>query len=306
MLGALLILGGCLEKTTGEFIPLDPSFTAGHNDDQSDPNKGGTGDGVWPGLKDPRIHIVGTITSTMTVPVQIDVSIDDPKGDNGQSRVGALHLDNGPGPFEFYAPVDVKLIHLQAFQDPDVDGPSEGDPFARKDLHLSGKDPDAFVLALDPKNRGMPDDGGTAPAAQPGGATASGGSGGTGGGQGPQPSGQGSGGQPTGPDPFPGASDFVHVSGTVTSPNPAVVVDFFKVDPTGQGGRTHIMKLETEDGTWSQKFPKSYGQIIIEAFVDPQHDGPTQGDPMVSCPCNPLDVGDTDITGIVLAIPAAG
>lgn len=294
-LALLFGLAGCLEKTTGEFVPLDAAYTAGHTDDQSDPNKGGTGDGVWPGLKEPRLHITGEIKSADNSPVQIDVNIDDPSGDNGQSRVGALHLDNGPGAFEFYAPVDVTLIHLQAFQDPAVDGPSEGDPFARADIKLSGKDPELLILTLDPGNRGQPDGGGGAPPPQPGGAA-------SGGGQGPQPSGPGSG-APMGPNAFPGVTEFVSLSGTVTGPSPAIVVDFFKVDPAGQGGRTHLMKVETSSGAWAAKFPKDYGKILIEAFVDPQHDGPTQGDPMVVYPGNPVTVGPDDTKGLSLVIP---
>lgn len=297
-----LLLSGCLEQTTGVFIPLGDEYTAGHNDATADP--GSTGDGVWPNLKDPRVHITGTITSDdKTAPVQIDVNVDDPAATNGsgQSRIGALHLDNGPGAFEFYAPVDVGLIHLQAFQDPETDGPSEGDPFARTDVKVvDAKDPDPIVLALKVGARGMPDGGGQGDPNRPGGGDPNQAGGDPNGGG--TPPGGGSG-HPSGPDPFPGVTDRVTLSGTVSGPTIPIVVDFFKVDPSGQGGRTHLFKLDTGGGAWTTTFPRGYGQIQIEAFVDPQKDGPTQGDPMVSCPCNPLTIGDSDVGDIILAIP---
>lgn len=291
---AWLLLVGCLEKTTGVFIPLSEEYTKGHDDAASDPNAGGTGDGVWPGLEDPRIHVVGTVTSDdATAPVQIDVNIDDPDAANGsgQTRVGALHLDNGPAAFEFYAPMDVTVIHLQAFQDIAGDGPSEEDPFARTDLRLAGKDPEPLLLAMKAGARGQPDGGGAGDPNNPGGDPNN---------PGGDPNAGGGGGQPS-QDPFAGATERITVSGTVTGPSTPIVVDFFKVDPAGQGGRTHLFKIETE-GAWSQTFPKGYGQVQIEAFVDPQHDGPTQGDPMVSCTCNPLTIGDIDLGSIALDI----
>lgn len=306
-----LLLSGCLEKTTGVFIPLSADFTNGHEEASTDP---GTGDGVWPTLKDPRVHIKGSVTSDdKTAPVQIDVSVDDPDTSNksGQIRVGALHLDNGPGEFEFYAPVDVVLIHLQAFQDPVGDGPSEDDPFARTDVTIvDAKDPDAALLALQVGARGAPDGGGQGDPNHPGTGDPNhpsgsgdpnnpGGDPNAGGGQGPQPSGP-PGGEASA---FPGVTDLITLSGTVSGPSSPMVVDFFKIDPAGQGGRTHLFKLDTDGGAWSAKFPRGFGQIQIEAFVDPQKDGPTQGDPMVSCPCNPLTIGDADVTAVVLAIP---
>lgn len=291
MLFALALLG-CLEKTTGEFVPLDPAYTAGHDNGSADPNKGGTGDGVWTDLKEHRLHIVGVVKSADSSPVQIDVNIDDPSatGSNGQSRVGALHL-NEPGPFDFYAPEDIGVIHLQAFQDPEVDGPGESDPFARTDIVPAGKEPPPIVLELKVGARGQPDG---MPGAPPPGGDPNAPGGGQGGGTGPQPAGA---------NPFTGVTDFVTVSGTVKGPSTPMVVDFFKVDPAGQGGRTHLFKTETSDGTWSVKFPRAYGAVLIEAFVDPQHDGPTSGDPMVSCPCNPLTIAGADVSGIALVIP---
>ncbi len=285
MLLALFV--GCLEKTTGEFVPLSDAYTAGHTDDRADPNKGGTGDGVWTGLKDPRLHIVGTVKSDDPSPVQIDVNIDDPAGDNGQSRVGALHLDNGPGAFEFWAPMDVTLIHLQAFQDPLVDGPSEGDPFDRADVKLAGKDPDPVELELKVGNRGQPDGGGGSAGAQAN----------------PGPGGDPNAGAPSGPNPFPGVTEFVTLSGKVGGPGSPITLDFFKVDAAGEGGRAHLFKEEVPAGDWSIRFPKDFGAIQIEAFIDVNQDGPTPGDPIIQCLCNPVNVGASDVGNLDLLLP---
>jgi hypothetical protein len=295
---AFLLLGGCLEETKGEFIPLDPAYTLGHDDGMGDHRSDATGDGVWTNLKEHRLHITGIVKSDDSSPVQIDVNVDDASATatNGQSRVGALHL-NEPGPFEFYAPEDVAVIHLQAFQDPEVDGPGESDPFARTDIVPAGKEPAPIILQLRVGARGQPEG---LPGAPPPGGDPNAPAGGPGGGQGPQPGGDG---QPSGPNPFTGVTDFVTVSGTISAPLKPVVVDFFKVDPAGQGGRTHLFKTETSTGAWSAQFPRGYGQILIEAFVDPQKDGPTSGDPMVVCPCNPLTVAGANVENIALVIP---
>ena len=172
-----------------------------------------------------------------------------------------------------------------------------GPSFARTDIVPAGKEPAPIILQLRVGARGQPEG---LPGAPPPGGDPNAPAGGPGGGQGPQPGGDG---QPTGPNPFTGVTDFVTVSGTISAPLKPVVVDFFKVDPAGQGGRTHLFKTETSTGAWSAQFPRGYGQILIEAFVDPQKDGPTSGDPMVVCPCNPLTVAGANVENIALVIP---
>lgn len=298
MVPALLFLTllGCLEKVTGEDVPLDPRFTAGHDGDGTGADGGGGGGaGAGPGAEcDPyadykgdMVTVTGTIASEATIQVQIDVAVPDAKAPGGQTRTGCVRMPL-PGKFEFKVPADLTELDLQAFQDPDGNGPSEMDPFAAGVVHIDGKDPDPVDLTLIVGQRGKPNnpdggppEGGTpsatpAPPGAPGGsATAA---------------------------VFPDGP-MVTLSGTVQATLPGdISLDFFKHDEGSAGGRTFLFKQQVHPGAWSAQFPKDYGPIEIDAYQDPKGDGPTEGDPICHYDKNPVMVGSEDVSGLNLLI----
>lgn len=292
----LLTLGGCLEKVTGEFIPLDPRYTEGHEEggeNRADPGAEhgevapGGGGVPWADYDGETVVVRGVVESTSGGSVQIDVAEPDASAPGGVVRRGSVALP-APGPFELKVPSTIARIELQAFQDPDVDGPSEQDPFAAASVDVaSGAE---VTLTLVAGARGQPSGpSGTAPEhveAAPG---APGGSGG---------------GAPAPPSVFPQDGPMVSLSGKVSATlEGPISIDFFKTDPTSGAGRTFLFKQEVQQGTWSAKFPVDFGQIEIDAYQDPKRDGPTEGDPITRYEKNPITVGDSDLTGIDLLIP---
>ena len=295
-----LTLGGCLERVTGEPQELDPRFYAGHVDpgqaspdgggQASDPNAGGYGDKPWGSYQGETVEVKGTVTVTAADNgrIQIDVAVPDDSAQGGQKRVGAVILDE-PGEFVLAVPKDVTKVKLEAFQDPDINGPSEQDPYAETLLDLSGGAPATpLTLALVVGARGQ-----ATPAAGPTGGGENGGS----------PTGEAAPPPPTGSDMF-GDVEKLTVSGTVTAAAEGMIsIDFFKSDPAVAGGRTFLFKQMTQAGPWQVKFPKDYGKIEVEAYQDPKGDGPTEGDPKCTYEKNPVEIGASDVSGIDLVIP---
>lgn len=292
------LLAGCLERVTGEAVPLDPRFYAGRGDGEqgADPNAGGTGDGAYVGYKGETVPLLGVVESPGPGQIQIDVCEFDPDAPGGVVRVGAIHLIE-PGPFELKVPKDVQKLQLQAFQDPDVDGPSEQDPFAQIVVDLSGGPlADPVKLPLVVGARAMPVGGG-APGS-PGGAPNGGGAPGSPGGD---PNGA-----PAPPPPglsFPQDGPRVAVSGTVSaSRDLPVFLDFFLVDASAPGGRSYLGKVQTAAGAWTQKVPAELGALEIEAYQDLTGDSRTGDDPAARTE-RPVVVEGEDIAGIDLAVP---
>lgn len=299
LLFCLLTLGGCLERVTGEFVPLDERYLVGAKSSDATGGDqpgadGGTG-GVCPTYEGEVLTVRGVVESeTSTASVQIDVNVPDPEAAGGVRRECGVPLP-GPGEFAITLPVTYTSVELQAFQDPEVDGPSEQDPFAALTLALEEKDPDPVTLKLVVGMRGVatgpsggPTPGGPehveAAAGAPGGAAGAGGA----------------------PPPVFADDDGprVAVSGTVQATlEYAISLDFFKHDEAAPGGRTFLFKQQVKQGAWSVPFPKGYGQIEIDAYQDPKGDGPTEGDPICHYEKNPITVGDGDVTGIDLLIP---
>lgn len=293
----LLTLLGCLEKVTGEDVPLDSRFTAGHAGDGTGADGGGGGGaGAGPGAEcDPyadykgdKLKVTGTITSEQNIQIQIDVAVPDATAPGGQKRTGCVRMPI-PGKFEFNVPADVTELDLQAFQDPDGNGPSEMDPFAAGVIHISGADPEPLALALIVGQRGKPNgpdnappEGGGSPSATPAAPGAPGGS--------------------ATAAVFPDGP-MITVSGTVQATLPGdISLDFFKHDEGSAGGRSFLFKQQVKTGSWSAKFPKDYGRIEIDAYQDPKGDGPTEGDPICHYEKNPITLGSEDLSGVALLI----
>jgi len=326
LLLSVLMLGGCwLEKVTGEPVPLDPAFYAAVEAVQGDPGVGG-GDAVPFSTHDGAMVMVrGTVSSPQEGPIEIDVRTPDPLAEGGVKGHGKVQLD-GLGEFELAVPSGLGPLELQAFQDPDADGPGGDDPFAQLNLEVGEEDVTDVVFELVAGARGSA--GGPthteAPPGAPGGDPGGGPSHqevGPGGGAGPQP---GPDGQPApGPDgqpppgggpPQPGGippfvgldGDTVTLSGSITWPGAEagalVDLDLFRPSETAGGGREMLGKLKLPVGDFSFQAPQGFGLLVLEAFVDQEGDGPGQGDPMGAYAGNPISIGSRDIDGITIAL----
>lgn len=294
----LVLLVGCLERVTGEAVPLDPRFYEGRDDHggQGVPGDGGggpdggtPGDGMgggggsptgggeapWANYDGATWTLRGTLVSESEGEIQLDVNRPDPDSPGGQRREGALRLP-GAGTFELAVPTTVAEVRLQAFQDLDADGPDQDDPFAEGTAAWAGADPEPLTLTLVQGARGQ--------AGAPSGAPA--------GGPAPPPQGLS---LPEGPT--------VTVSGTVeTSRDLPVILDFFHANGEGAGGRSYLGKRAVAPGEWSQAFPVDFGRVEIEAYQDLTGDSRTGDDPAARLQ-GPVTVGSEDITGIALTIP---
>ena len=274
---SLLLLTACLERVTGEATPLDVRYTLDHPQEEgqpgqpSDPNAGGTGDGVYIGYRGETVHLKGVVESTLSYPIQIDVNEFDPAKEGGVRRVGALHLPE-PGPFEADVPAFIPKLQLQAFQDPAVDGPSDTDPFGEVVVPIAGAAPAELRIELVVGARGKAQAGPESTPAAGGGLAAN--------------------------TSFFPAGPRVMLSGTIKSDHPdQVSLDFFKKDGQGEGGRSFLFKLTVSPGGWDQEFPVRYGTIEVEAYQDLEADGPSLGDPRADF-AQQIEVGAAPMTNI--------
>lgn len=309
MVSFVLLLSGCLEKVTGEDIPLDPRFAAagltatdgspgGGGDDQGQPQEAPPGEGggqpgqpqqeeSFSSVEGERMTIQGTVVSDLPMAVRIDLCVPDPAAQGGQRREGALQLPAGPGSFEVSVPVSVEELWLVAFQDLDSDGPSEKDPYAELKLKLDGKPPEPLELKLVAGSRGKGGDpnAGAAP---------------------PPPDGSASG-QPTPPPPPEGLSfpdgPKVKLSGSIANAPANVVLDIFKADGSGGAARSFLGKNRVNGSEFVIEFPEDYGAIEIEAYQDLTGDGRTPDDIATSYAQNPITIGSDPISDVVIRFP---
>lgn len=334
---AWVLLSGCiLERTTGQPVPLDPRFYQSVEKAQGAPGVGG-GDAVpFASHEGATVTIRGTITSPMPGSVDIDVRTPDPKSPGGVKGHGKVLVDQ-LGPFELTVPADLGALELQAFQDPDANGPGGADPFAQVRLDVGSDDVDGIVFALEPGARGgmggpehheaapgapggdpsnapprPPDPGGGQPGeAQPGapqpgepqpGEPQPGDPG-----QGPPPDGGPSPGG-GGDSPFMGMSgDKVTIAGRIVLPpgvdtTGKVDMDLFQPDKDAPGGRRMLGKLKVAPGDFSFEAPAEFGALLLEAFFDINgNQRPDAGDAMGRAD-NPVRVAGRDVDGVVLTL----
>lgn len=165
----LIGLSACwLERVTGEAVPLDPAYTAGATDDGA----GGGSSAPFASARGPTVVISGVVTGeglAPDLPVDVTVQRPDPSAEGGMKSEGKIMLD-GPGPFSLKAPVGVGALSLQAFQDPDTDGPGGQDPFGQISVVVADVDQTDLSITLVPGGRGGGPSHTDAPPGAPGGA----------------------------------------------------------------------------------------------------------------------------------------
>jgi hypothetical protein len=228
---------------------------------------GGPNEAPWSDYTGPTRTFTAKVTGEWTGELQVDVTQPDPAAPGGQRRMGQLRL-RGTGDIELKVPLTVDDFRVEVFADAKRDGPTDEDPWGAIEVTAQtiGK---AATIPLSVGARGKP----SAPASAP------------------APAG--------GP---PADIPFVRVGGKVSArlPHP-IYVDLFTA-PAGAGGRKHLGKVEARDGAWTARVIPDLGPIVIEAYQDPDRDGPTKGDAKVSYP-SPVVVGKDAITGIDLVLP---
>jgi hypothetical protein len=312
----ILTMLGCLERITGENIPLDPRFYQGAQEQPSQDQSpqtgpGNPGDGLggpapphgegnpdqgapqpngeapWASYAGETTLITGTIaiTSGQELAGQ-KVLVDVMSTENGQqTRAGRLYLD-AAGSFELNVPINITELRLEAFQDAAGDGPSETDPYAEAQVMLPLSTP--LLLTLEVGARGRANPQGTTPATNPDAP--------------PQPTGQPEGVAPPEGLYFPDAKTKIKISGVVGGniPSGKLMIDVFKADGEGGNARTFLGKIPTSDTAFSLEVPTDFGNLELEAYIDLTGDGRSGDDISVTCPCNPLKIESTDIFGLII------
>ena len=281
MLWAVLIIVGCLERVTGEAVPLDPRFTAQAVTTSQGTDTGGPAHEEhqhvavehtevpppqpFESVEGDRILVKGRFITEGVGTVNLDVSRVDESGPGGMKREGKLLL-NKDEEFELQVPASIGPIFLVAFQDPDNDGPSDTDHFGEVKVDIGSESIEGLVITLVKGARGSASSGPVHSEAPPG----------HGSGQAPPPDGQ-----PQDADPFADfEGDRVTVRGTIVAEGAQVIdLDVFQPSETAPGGRILLGKLKRSAGEFSLDVPVALGALELDAFVDQTGDGPSADDP---------------------------
>ena len=310
-LGLSVLSLGCLERVTGEPVPLDERFT-----EQSTVSGGLTDDTGAPGhqtmehttvehksvppplpfqdLEGDRVQVKGVILSELSGAVDLDVARVDSSREGGLKSEGKM-LFAEPGPFELEVPVSIGSIHIAAFQDLDKDGPSADDPYADLTIDVGTEAIADLELELVPGARGAATPGGGNQQqehfeAPPG----------YGSDQAPPPDGQ-----PTESDPFEDhEGERTLVSGTIDYEGEGVIdMDLFQEKASAPGGRVLLGKLKKFPGDFEIQVPVEIERLELDAFVDLTGDGPTGDDPRGAVRGIQVSSGPVSGLTIVLSLP---
>jgi hypothetical protein len=262
------LLFGCLERVTGIAVPLDPRFyedlgqvEAGmsHGDGEQAPFSDYDGD---------TVTVSGTVEAEDSLAVELDVRVPDPEAEGGMRGVGKISLSE-PGSFSFEVPADLGTLNIQAFQDPDADGPGGDDGFAEVELTVSDEDLGDVALVLKRYTDREPLEGLDF-------------------------------GSPPSPF-FDYEGDTVTVSGTVEAEDSlAVELDVRVPDPKEEGGMRGVGKVSlAEPGSFAFEVPAELGTLNIQAFQDPDADGPGGDDGFAEIE---IIVSDEDVIDVALVL----
>lgn len=282
-LSSLLQVGCLLERVTGEEIPLDPRFYAAVEEARGTADQGGGSSMPFSSVKTDKVWVSGTVSSEDDMAIDIDIRVPDPSAPGGMSGKGKILLER-PGEFKLAVPKDLGSLELQAFQDIDSDGPNASDPFAQTTIVVNAEDIEGVELMLVVGARGA------APVHQE---------------VAPEQGGEMPKGIPENPDPFGGvAGNRVELSGTIACAQAcsSVDLDIFVPDDVSPGGRKMIGKMKLQEGPYVIMVPEKFGQLILEAFVDFDANGPGVGDLMGVYEGNPIQVTTAAVPNIDLQL----
>jgi len=288
-----LLLAGCLERVTGIAVPLDPRFYEDMNKVEAGMAMS-HGDGAQPrpfaDHDGDKVTVSGTITAEDSLPVDMDVRVPDPSAEGGVRGMGKITI-SGPGTFELEVPEDLGELAIQAFQDPDADGPGGDDAFGEVKLTIGDEDVTDVQISLVAGARGAAPSHTAAPP-------------GAGSEQAPPHSGGGH----QAADPFAAyEGDRVRVTGTlVYDGDETIDLDLFSPDSSAPGGRLFLGKLKRRAGAFELQVPVVLGGLEIEAMVDADADGPSPGDPRCTYSGNPIGLDQGDVAGVEMILVVSG
>ena len=140
-LTAILLIGGCLEKTTEGVQEIDARFVA-LPEGTSSAGPLGVKASLLDSMEGPRLD--WTLTFEGEDGLAIDVDIRGHQGKNlGKWMIG------GPGETVQSIPANLGAIQIQAFQDLSADGPTDDDPFGWIDVDIGKSAPESTVIVLE-------------------------------------------------------------------------------------------------------------------------------------------------------------
>lgn len=215
------------------------------------------------------VKVRGQVRAAAEMPVDIDVWVEDPAAPGGMRNQGKLVLVR-PSEFVLRVPQGAGRLALEGYQDADVDGPTEADPFARIELTVGAGDPDPVTLSL--VATGAAARGGDAAAGAP---------------------------PPAAGPPFATYDGpTVTLAGVVRSEHAgAVDIDIRVPDAAAPGGMRQEGKLRLEGpGVFELAVPRGHGAIELEAFQDRDANGPDDTDPYGRLG---LEVGERDLQAAI-------
>ena len=257
--------------------------------------QGGAGAGPFDDFAGPTVVLHGTVSSSLALPVHVDLRQPDPQAEGGVRDVGKVLLA-GPGDFAIKVPRGFGDLRLEGFQDPDGNGPGATDPWGVALVDVAKEDVSDVRLMLVAGGRGtgaahhdvahhdavagapVPidlsdvdepvDPGGVGPFAN-----------------------------------FQGAR--VKLRGTVKAQGDGPVdLDLWVEDPAAPGGMRNQGKVVlVSPGSFVLRVPKDAGRMAIEAYQDVDADGPTETDAFARLE---LKVGAADLDDLALALVATG
>ena len=124
----LLFFCGCLERVTGEPVPIDERFYK--SKEAGEPGKGDNSSDPFASSNAEKVTVTGSVSSETMGSIDLDFRTPDPTVDGNFQGHGKLLLER-PGIFSVQVPKNIGSVEIQAFQDLQGDGPSFEDPFAQ-------------------------------------------------------------------------------------------------------------------------------------------------------------------------------
>ena len=269
----------CLERVTGEDVPLDSRFYAAEEDPTNKNEEHGEGSSTpFSSEKGDNVTVSGLVVSELGMSVDLDVRVPNPSAPGGMDRKGKILLDN-PGEFSLRVPKNTGLVELEVFQDINSDGPSGEDPSGTLTFMVEEKDISDLEIKLTIGARSggavhqevLPEEGTELRK-----------------------------GIPDNPDPFNGIEgERIELKGTLSCEScDSIDLDIFAPDETSPSGRKMLGKMKFPVGEYIILVPKNYGVVLLEAFVDLDGNGPSKDDLMGISLQNPIQIGAENISGI--------
>jgi hypothetical protein len=139
-LTAILLITGCLEKTSDEVQAIDPRFVT-LPENTSSAGSLGVQTSLLDTMEGPRLEWILNFRGEEGLPIDVDI-----RSEQGKN-LGKWMLA-GPGESTQTIPAELGPIQIQAFQDLTADGPTDDDPFGWLDVEVGTTAPENTVVIL--------------------------------------------------------------------------------------------------------------------------------------------------------------